>query len=184
MKYLFPLFTCCLFTSVSAQEINSFHTNTTAKYEVLIQPASRNVKKYIKHFNSEKKADFAYWQTTPEQVSIQQGFYRIRLTSNNPIHTSGLSIRKVHQQVNSNEEVRSLLPKNYYRIEQPNEKTIELYFSAGANTFFAECPGFIIISGIGSVEQEKMQDLLIGMSYYNSHPAKNKEQDPLLLVSR
>jgi len=184
MKYLFPLFACWLFSAVSAQENQPLISGSTSDFEVLIQPASKNVKKYIRNFNSTSKADFEYWQTIPEQVSIQYGFYRIRLSSNHPLLTEGLNIRKVHQQENSNQEVRSLLPKNYYRIEQPNEKTIEIYFSAGANAFFAECPGFVIITGLINKGQEKMQDLLIGKSYYLTFSSKNKQLNPQLLVSR
>lgn len=184
MKYLLPLLSSFLVYSVSAQNSETSFSGYSSHYEVFIQPASKNVKKYIRNFNSESKADFEYWQTIPEQVSIQNGFYRIRLTSNHSIQLEGLNIRKVHQQENSTEEVRSLLPRNYYRIEQPNEKTIELYFSAGANTFFSETPGFIIISGLKRGNQEKMPDLLIGTTPYFNLASKNKQSNSPLLASR
>jgi hypothetical protein len=77
-----------------------------------------------------------------------------------------------------------LLPKNYYRIEQPNEKTIELYFSAGANTFFADSPGFLIITGLTGVGKEKMPDLLIGTTPYFNGISKNKQHNSQVLASR
>jgi len=77
-----------------------------------------------------------------------------------------------------------LLPKNYYRIEQPNEKTIELYFSAGANTFFADSPGFLIITGLTGVGKEKMPDLLIGTTPYFNAISKNKKHNSQELASR
>lgn len=149
-----------------------------------MQPASKNVKKFIRNFNSESKANFEYWQTIPEQVSIQNGFYRIRLTSHLPLQGNGLNIRKVHNKKKSNEEVRALLPKNYYRMEQLNERTIELYFSTGANTFFAESPGFLIITGLTGVGQEKMPDLLIGTTPYFNGISKNKQHNSQELASR
>lgn len=184
MKYILSFLTICLVSSATAQVNHSSTTGIAFPYEVFMQPASKNVKKFIRNFNSESKANFEYWQTIPEQVSIQDGFYRIRLTSVLPLQGDGLNIRKVHQKANSNEELRSLLPKNYYRIEQPNEKTIELYFSAGANTFFADSPGFLIITGLTGVGQEKMPDLLIGMTHYFNGISKNKQHNSQVLASR
>lgn len=184
MKYILSFLTSCLISSVSAQVNLSSSYSSASPYEVFIQPASKHVKKYIRQFNSESKANFENWQTIPEQVSIQQGFYRIRLTSHLPIQLDGLTIRKVHQKENATEEIRSLLPKNYYRVEQPNDKTVELYFSAGANTFFAESPGFLIITGLSGVGKEKMPDLLIGTTPYFNIAAKNKQHNSQLLASR
>ncbi len=184
MKPLLSFLTCCLISSISAQTNPVSISSNLAPLEVLIQPASKQVKKYIRNFNSESKADFEYWQTQPELACIQLGFYRIRLQSQLPIRLNDLIIRKVYQKENTNEEIRSLLPKNYYRIEQPNEKTIELYFSAGANTFFAETPGFLIITGLTTINRERMPDLLIGTTAYFNVASKNKQQPSQLLASR
>lgn len=184
MKSLLSILTSCLITSISAQTNSVSISDTKPPYEVFIQPASKNLKKYIRNFNSESKADFEYWQTQPELASIQLGFYRIRLQSQHPIRLNDLIIRKVHKKENTNEEIRSLLPKNYYRYEQLNEKTIELYFSAGANTFFAETPGFLIITGLTTLNSERMPDLLIGKTSYFNIASKNKQQQSQLLASR
>lgn len=184
LKYFLPFLTSCLISSASAQINHASTSGSFVPYEVCIEPASKSVKKYIRNFNSDSKANFENRQTIPEQVSIQNGFYRIRLTSVLPLQGESLNIRKVHQKENSNEEVRSLLPKNYYRMEQPNEKTIELYFSVGANTFFAESPGFLIISGLTGLSKEKMPDLLIGTIPYFNSASKNKLKKLQLLVSQ
>lgn len=184
MKYFLSFLASCLLSAVSAQTEPASMSRSTVPYEVFIQPASKNVKKYIRKFNSNTKADFENWQTIPEQVSIQNGFYRIRLTSHLPLQGNGLNIRKVHNKENSNEEVRSLLPKNYYRMEQLNERTIELYFSTGANTFFAESAGFLIITGLTGSGSEKMPDLLIGTTPYFNSASKTKLKNTQLLASR
>jgi hypothetical protein len=179
MKCFSLLIVYSLAVSATAPYNQRPFASNQSDYSVLIQMASNYNKKYIRDFSAEKKTNKTVWNTLPEQVNPAKGLYMIKLTAEAGIYCNHICIRKAYLDENSAAEVRSILPSNYYRIERPDQKTIELYFSKGANTFFAENPGFIIISGMKKADSCELPDLVIGSQSYGKLMAHRQKNTPI-----
>jgi hypothetical protein len=154
MKCFSLLIVYSLAVSATAPYNQRPFASNQSDYSVLIQMASNYNKKYIRDFSAEKKTNKTVWNTLPEQVNPAKGLYMIKLTAEAGIYCN-------------------------YRIERPDQKTIELYFSKGANTFFAENPGFIIISGMKKADSCELPDLVIGSQSYEKLMAHRQKNTPI-----
>lgn len=149
-----------------------------------IEQAGKSNKKYIRAFDEHKKATQTNWLTEPSQLAIKKGLYRIRFTQEGLLLAVQITIRKVHTDESSHQEVRTLLPAGYYRVEHPQPNTLDVYFSEGANHFFSADPGYILISGIMQKNQVPVPDMAIGTAPYLSLVEKKKVKPISLLASR
>jgi hypothetical protein len=157
---------------------------SNAQPALWIEQAEKSNRKYIRSFNQHQKAAQTNWLTQPSQIEIKKGLYRIRFTQEGLLLADQITIRKVHTDESSNEEVRTLLPAGYYRIEHPQPNTLDVYFSEGANHFFRADAGYILISGIMQKNQVPVPDLIIGSIPYMAQLEKKKTKHISLLESR
>ncbi len=148
------------------------------------EQTEKSNKKYIRAFDTNKKAPQTNWLMQPSQVEIKKGIYRIRFTHEGLLLADQITIRKVHADQNSKQEVRTLLPAGYYRIEYPQPNTMEVYFSEGANHFFSADPGYILISGMMQKNQLPIPDMIIGSTPYLAQLDKKKTKQFSLLAIR
>ena len=149
-----------------------------------IEQSEKSNKKYIRAFDTNKKATQTNWLMQPSQVEIKKGIYRIRFTHEGLLIADQITIRKVHADQNSKQEVRTLLPAGYYRIEYSQPNTMEVYFSEGANHFFSADPGYILISGMMQKNQLPIPDMIIGSTPYLAQLEKKKTKQLTLLAIR
>lgn len=157
---------------------------SNAQPALWIEQAEKSNRKYIRSFNQHQKAAQTNWLTQPSQIEIKKGLYRIRFTQEGLLLADQITIRKVHTDESSNQEVRTLLPAGYYRIEHPQPNTLDVYFSEGANHFFRADAGYILISGIMQKNQLPVPDLIIGSIPYMAQLEKKKTKHISLLASR
>jgi hypothetical protein len=151
---------------------------------IWIKQTDKSNKKYIREFDTNKKATQINWLIQPSQVEIKKGLYRIRFTHEGLLLADQITIRKVHTDQDSKKEVRTLLPAGYYRIEYPQPKTMEVYFSEGANHFFSADPGYLLISGMMQKNNLPIPDMIIGSTPYLAQLEKKKRKQLTLLAIR
>ncbi|MBU3744783.1 MAG: hypothetical protein FGM61_09625 [Sediminibacterium sp.] len=151
---------------------------------IWIEQASKQNKKYIRYFDAGKKANQEKWITQPTAVDIGKGLYRIRLTNTGALITNKILIRKVEHNSTSSTESSVLLPASYYRVEFPSKEIVDIYFSAGANRFFADMPGYVLISGLFQKNNQAMPDLAVGVNHYLAVTEKKKGKIATLLAIR
>jgi hypothetical protein len=149
---------------------------------VWIEQSEKSNKKYIRAFDTNKKATQTNWLMQPSQVEIKKGIYRIRFTHEGLLLANQVTIRKVHTDQESKKEVRTLLPAGYYRIEYPQPNTMEVYFSEGANHFFSADSGYILISGMMQKNNLPIPDMIIGSTSYFAQLEKKKTKQLTLLA--
>ena len=148
------------------------------------EQSEKSNKKYIREFDANKKATLTNWLTQPAQVDIKKRLYRIRFTQEGLLIADQITIRKVHTDLDSKNEVRTLLPADYYRIEYPQPNTMEVYFSEGANHFFSADPGYMLISGMKQKNQLPIPDMIIGATPYLALQEKKKTKSLTFLAIR
>ena len=151
---------------------------------VWVEAVSKSNKYSIRTFDSKQKSSIENWLTQPSEIAIQKGLYRIRFTQEGSLLADQLKIRKVYHQEGSDQEVRTLLPAGYYRIEHPQPNTMEVYFSEGANHFFTAASGYLVISGITQQNLQPVSDIIIGTTPYLAKQDKRKPKIFQLLASR
>jgi hypothetical protein len=151
---------------------------------IWIEQSEKSNKKYIRAFDTNKKATQTKWVMQPAQVELKKGLYRIRFTHEGLLLANQITIRKVHTDQNSKQEVRTLLPAGYYRIEYPQPNTMEVYFSEGANHFFSADSGYILISGMIQKNNLPIPDMIIGSTSYFAQLEKKKTKQLTLLAIR
>lgn len=151
---------------------------------IWIAQIDKSNKKYIRAFDTNKKATQTNWLMQPSQVDIKKGLYRIRFTREGLLLVDQITIRKIHADQNSKQEVRTLLPAGYYRIEYPQPNTMEVYFSEGATHFFSTDPGYILISGMLQKNKLPIPDMIIESTPYLAQLEKKKRKQLTLLAIR
>jgi len=152
--------------------------------EIWIEQRGNSNKKNIREFDTNKKATQTNWFMQPTLADIKKGLYRIRFTHEGLLLADQITIRKVHADQDSKNEVRTLLPADYYRIEYPQPNIMEVYFSAGANHFFSADPGYILISGMMQKNQLPIPDMIIGATPYFALLDKKKTKPLTFLATR
>ena len=151
---------------------------------IWIEQSEKSNKKYIREFDTNKKATQTNWLMQPSQVEIKKGLYRIRFTHEGLLLADQITIRKVHTDQDSKKEVRTLLPAGYYRIEYPQPNTMEVYFSEGANHFFSADSGYILISGMMQKNHLPIPDMTIGSTSYFAQLEKKKTKSLTFLGTK
>ena len=157
--------------------------NTNAS-TVWIEQAGKQNKKYIRYFDADRKASKENWMTQTAAIDIQKGIYRIRFTNAGTLVADKVMIRKVEQNSGNSTESRILLPASYFRVEHPSQDIVDIYFSAGANRFFADMPGYLLITGLLQKNNQSLADMTVGVNHYLALTEKKKVKPFTLLAVR
>lgn len=151
---------------------------------IWIEQAGKQNKKYIRTFDAGKKSKHENWMMQPNAVDIGKGLYRIRLTNTGELIADKIIIRKVEQNSTTSSTFSILLPASYYRVEYPSKEIVDIYFSAGANRFFADMPGYLLISGLLQNNNQVKPEMTIGLNHYLAVTEKKRGKIASLLAIR
>lgn len=169
---------------LSGLKLNGQETINTNPSNVWVEQSDKQNKKYIRYFDAARKASKENWMTQTAAIDIQKGIYRIRFTNVGALVADKVMIRKVEQNSGNSTETRTLLPASYFRVEHPAQDIVDIYFSAGANRFFADLPGYLLISGLLQKNNQSLPDMTIGVNHYLALTEKKKGKPFTFLAAR
>lgn len=159
-------------------------TENASASGILVEQADKHNKKFIRYFDAGKKASHENWMMQTAEIDIQKGLYRIRFTHAGALVADKVRIRKVEQSTGNSSETSILLPASYFRVEHPAQDIVDIYFSAGANRFFADMPGYLLISGLLQKNNQTLPDMTIGTNHYVAISERKKGKTFTLLAVR